>query len=212
LPTVTHFGWSPLITAALGANARIIASFITRSPPSPHLPSRRISNPTPLSGPLTPHIRRGDFIERSLHLANWTSSYTAYNEFPGRSDRLPSPREYSKHIFMDGYQVRGCLLVMVLPDSILRQVSLALLRASMPAVLSFLVSTGLFKLRIQSPVANFLLGSQVARAHSSRPLGGGASCSLCSNASARSPLPLVAGVSTSRPASPCGGVSRPASP
>ena len=61
----------------------------------------------PLSGLLTLRICRGDFIEHSLHLANWTSSYTAYNEFPRRSDELPSPRDYSKHIFtraLDGPQ------------------------------------------------------------------------------------------------------------
>ena len=85
---MTHFGWSPLITAALAANARTIHPSLSAITPSSFSP---YSNPTPLSGLLALHIRRGDFIVHCLHLANWTSRYTAYNEFPGLPDRFSPP-------------------------------------------------------------------------------------------------------------------------
>src|SRR5579863_5504126 len=84
-PIVTHFGWSPLITAALGANACIIHPSLSPITPSSFSP---YSNPTPLSGLLALHIHRGDFIEHCLHLANWTPRY---NEFPELPDRFSPP-------------------------------------------------------------------------------------------------------------------------
>jgi len=85
---VAHFGWSPLITAALRANAHIIHPTLSSLTPSSFSP---YSRPTPFSGLLALHVRRGDYIEHCLHLANWTSSYTAYNEFPGLPDRFSPP-------------------------------------------------------------------------------------------------------------------------
>jgi len=57
------------ITTALGANPRIIASFIPLLP-HPIFLLAVSSNPTSLAGILALHIRRGDFIEHCLHLAN----------------------------------------------------------------------------------------------------------------------------------------------
>lgn len=85
---MSHFGWSPLITAALRANAHIIHHSLSSLTPSSFSP---YSRPTPFSGLLALHVRRGDYIEHCLHLANWTSSYTAYNEFPGLPDRFSPP-------------------------------------------------------------------------------------------------------------------------
>jgi len=87
-PIVTHFSWSPLITAALAANAHLIHPALSSLTPSSCSP---YSKPTPLSGLLALHIRRGDFIEHCLHLANWTSRFTAFNEFPGLPDRFIPP-------------------------------------------------------------------------------------------------------------------------
>lgn len=113
-PIVTHFGWSPLITAALGANAHVIHPSLSSFTPSSFSP---YSSPTPLSGLLALHIRRGDFIEHCLNLANWTSRYTAYNEFPGLPDRFSPPpfpsggqipeerARYRAHCFPDMEQI-----------------------------------------------------------------------------------------------------------
>jgi hypothetical protein len=87
-PIVTHFSWSPLITAALAANARLIHPALSSLTPSSFSP---YSKPTPLSGLLALHIRRGDFIEHCLHLANWTSRFSSFNEFPGLPDRFIPP-------------------------------------------------------------------------------------------------------------------------
>ena len=111
---MTHFGWSPLITAALSANAHVIHPSLSSFTPSSFSP---YSSPTPLSGLLALHIRRGDFIEHCLNLANWTSRYTAYNEFPGLPDRFSPPpfpsggqipeerARYRAHCFPDMEQI-----------------------------------------------------------------------------------------------------------
>ena len=87
-PIVTHFAWSPLITAALAANAPLIHPALSSLTPSSFSP---YSKPTPFSGLLALHIRRGDFIDHCLHLANWTSHFTAFNEFPGLPDKFTPP-------------------------------------------------------------------------------------------------------------------------
>jgi hypothetical protein len=87
-PILTHFSWSPLITAALAANARFIHTSPSSLTPSSFSP---YSKPTPFSGLLALHIRRGDFIDHCQHLANWSSRYSSFNEFPGLPDRFNPP-------------------------------------------------------------------------------------------------------------------------
>lgn len=87
-PILTHFSWSPLITAALAANAHVIHPALSSLTPSSFSP---YSKPSALSGLLALHIRRGDFIDHCLHLANWTSRFSAFNELPGLPDRFIPP-------------------------------------------------------------------------------------------------------------------------
>jgi hypothetical protein len=94
-PLLTHFSWSPLITAALSANAHVIHPALSSSTPSSFVPS---SNPPPLSGLLALHIRRGDFIDHCEHLTNWSVRFMGFNEFPGLPDRFTPPKSSS-----DGY-------------------------------------------------------------------------------------------------------------
>jgi len=103
-----------LITAPLGANACVIHPSLSSLIPCFFSP---YPSPTPLSGLLTLHIRRGDFIGHCLNLANWTSRYLAYNKFPGLPDRFsPSPLRsdgqmpegpvrYHAHCFSDMEQI-----------------------------------------------------------------------------------------------------------
>ncbi len=92
-PILTHFGWSPLITAALAANAHTIHPSLSSLTPSSFSP---YSNPTPLSGLLALHIRRGDYVGHCRSLAGWSSHFMGFNEFPGLPDRfspLPTASE-----------------------------------------------------------------------------------------------------------------------
>ncbi|KAH9958796.1 hypothetical protein BGW80DRAFT_1465117 [Lactifluus volemus] len=66
-PILTHFSWSLLVTAALAANAPIIHPTLSNATPSDFAPS---SAPTPLSGLLALHIRRGDYREHSHSRGN----------------------------------------------------------------------------------------------------------------------------------------------
>ncbi|KAF8496238.1 hypothetical protein F5888DRAFT_1794754 [Russula emetica] len=91
-PILTHFSWSPLITAALSANAHFIHPTLSSSTPSSFVPS---SNTPPLSGLLALHIRRGDFIEHCEHLTNWSVRFMGFNEFPGLPDRFTPPASSS---------------------------------------------------------------------------------------------------------------------
>jgi hypothetical protein len=49
------------------------------------------SAPSPLSGLLALHIRRGDYLEHCKNLASWSAGYMGFNEFPGLPDRFSPP-------------------------------------------------------------------------------------------------------------------------
>jgi len=85
-PVLTHFSWSPLIIAGLLANAHIIHPALSSATPASFMPS---SNPEPLTGLLTLHIRRGDYGEHCTALSNWGSVYMGFNGFPGLPDKFP---------------------------------------------------------------------------------------------------------------------------
>ncbi len=87
-PILTHFSWSPLITAAIAANVNVIHPALSSVTQSSFMPSAR---PPPLSGLLALHIRRGDYIDHCKHLAKWSARYMGFNEFPGLPDRFSPP-------------------------------------------------------------------------------------------------------------------------
>ncbi|KAI0291368.1 hypothetical protein B0F90DRAFT_1777336 [Multifurca ochricompacta] len=87
-PIITHFSWSPLILAALVANAQVIHPALSSISPSSFNPS---ASTAPLSGLLALHIRRGDYIDHCKNLANWYAHFMGFNEFPGLPDRFIPP-------------------------------------------------------------------------------------------------------------------------
>ena len=94
-PILTHFSWSPLITAAIAANAHIIHPALSNSIAFDFTPS---FVPAPLSGLLAVHIRHGDFMGHCKHLARWSSHFMGFNEFPGLPDRFSPPVVHSQGI------------------------------------------------------------------------------------------------------------------
>ncbi|KAH8985176.1 hypothetical protein EDB92DRAFT_2091842 [Lactarius akahatsu] len=104
-PILTHFSWSPLIITAIVANANVIHPALSSATPSSFTPS---SHPAPLSGLLALHIRRGDYIDHCMNLANWSARFMGFNEFPGLPDRLEPPGEvvrYREHCFPEIAQI-----------------------------------------------------------------------------------------------------------
>ncbi|KAH9178049.1 hypothetical protein EDB89DRAFT_1300648 [Lactarius sanguifluus] len=87
-PILTHFSWSPLIIAAIAVNADVIHPALSSVTPSSFTPS---SHPTPLSGLLALHIRRGDYVDHCMQIANWSARFMGFNEFPGLPDRFDPP-------------------------------------------------------------------------------------------------------------------------
>jgi hypothetical protein len=90
-PVLTHFSWSPLIIAAIAANANIIHPALSSVTSSSFSPS---SHAPPLSGLLALHIRRGDYVDHCMQIANWDARFMGFNEFPGLPDRF-TPSEGS---------------------------------------------------------------------------------------------------------------------
>jgi len=116
-PVLTHFAWSPLVLAALEANAALVhtglapprpaffpwfsgapAAISSASSPytaatDPFAPSTLAlpeRNPV-LRGLIAVHVRHGDFAQHCTHLARWGARYTAFNEFPGLADAFEPP-------------------------------------------------------------------------------------------------------------------------
>jgi hypothetical protein len=87
-PILTHFSWSPLILAAIAANANVIHPALSSVTPSSFSP---YSHSPPLSGLLALHIRRGDYVDHCMHIANWSARFMGFNEFPGLPDRFSPP-------------------------------------------------------------------------------------------------------------------------
>jgi hypothetical protein len=106
---LTHFSWSPLIIAALQANARVIHPALSSITAATLTPS---SNRNPLSGLLALHIRRGDYIDHCAHLAAFSAHFMGFNEFPGLpdsfsplSDEAERQLQYRAHCFPDIEQI-----------------------------------------------------------------------------------------------------------
>lgn len=109
-PIIRDLAWSPLITSAFMTNRAFFerpSSWLFGwlfSPPTAH-PKPPY---TPLPGLVALHIRRGDFEDHCVNLADWGSRFNGYNTFPELPDRFDPPsdvsqeekrRYYVKHCF-----------------------------------------------------------------------------------------------------------------
>ena len=84
-PIVTEFRWSPLIEDIFSRN---LPHFV----PDGLLPSPSDDDPYPIiEGLLVMHIRRGDFEQHCRNLAEWNSTFTAFNQIQGITDRFIVP-------------------------------------------------------------------------------------------------------------------------
>ncbi|KAJ7264068.1 hypothetical protein B0H12DRAFT_1102754 [Mycena haematopus] len=104
-PTLKYFAWSPLITAALFRNAHLFSP--SSSPPAYLAPTSpppytfqsfhplHTSEP-PISGTLGIHVRRGDYENHCVFLADYGSSYNAWNALgtPGLNASYPALPDY----------------------------------------------------------------------------------------------------------------------
>ncbi|KAH9948571.1 hypothetical protein B0H21DRAFT_229446 [Amylocystis lapponica] len=89
-PILTEFRWSPLIESAFDTNRAFLAPLNSSHPVlatlPPQLPSA--ARYTPLPGLLALHVRRGDYEQHCVGLADWHADYTAFNTFPAFPDKL----------------------------------------------------------------------------------------------------------------------------
>ena len=104
-PIVTEFRWSPLIEGILRQNFEHFA-------PDGLPYSSLDNNPYPtIEGLLVMHLRRGDFGEHCKNLAEWSSTFTGFNQIPGIVDKFTIPPRGPKgHLTNEGaraYQ-RAC--------------------------------------------------------------------------------------------------------
>lgn len=89
-PIVRGFKWSPLIHDAFDRNYRLFTS--PSSLGWSFLPFRSADPYAPIPGLLVLHVRRGDYEDHCEHLANWSSKYSGFNDFPEFPDKfLPPP-------------------------------------------------------------------------------------------------------------------------
>lgn len=96
-PVVTEFRWSPLIEGILRQNFEHFA-------PDGLPYSTSENNPYPIiEGLLVMHLRRGDFEKHCRNLAEWSSTFTAFNQLPGITDRFTVlPRGPKGHLTNEG--------------------------------------------------------------------------------------------------------------
>ena len=99
-PIVTEFRWSPLIEGILRQNFEHFA-------PNGLPYSSQDNNPYPvIEGLLVMHLRRGDFEKHCKVLAEWNSTFTAFNQIPGITDRFTIlPRGPKGHLTNEGARV-----------------------------------------------------------------------------------------------------------
>ena len=96
-PVVTEFRWSPLIEGILRQNFEHFA-------PDGLPYSSSDNNPYPvIEGLLVMHIRRGDFEQHCKSLADWSATFTAFNQIQGITDRFTVlPRGPKGHLTKEG--------------------------------------------------------------------------------------------------------------
>ncbi|KAI0636419.1 hypothetical protein C8Q77DRAFT_1050048 [Trametes polyzona] len=92
-PILTHFGWSPLVEMAFDTNREYFFSSPVWEPYLINTPYTTNADRYGLiSGLMAIHVRRGDYEEHCKNLANWGSSYVAFNSFPGLPDHFEPPQ------------------------------------------------------------------------------------------------------------------------
>ncbi|KAF8217558.1 hypothetical protein K438DRAFT_2037038 [Mycena galopus ATCC 62051] len=100
-PTLEHFAWSPLITAALFRNFNLfgpkddVPNYLVPSGNSPYnfQSFRPLHNSEPpITGTLGVHVRRGDYDGHCVNLANGGAAYNAWNALgtPSIGNKTPS--------------------------------------------------------------------------------------------------------------------------
>ncbi|KAI8999008.1 hypothetical protein BD414DRAFT_406900 [Trametes punicea] len=91
-PIMTHFGWSALVELGFDNNREVFSPTATLEPPLTSVPfTTSAERYTELPGLLVLHLRRGDYERHCEHLANWSSTYLAYNALPALPDRFEPP-------------------------------------------------------------------------------------------------------------------------
>lgn len=79
-PIMTEFNWSPLVLAALRANAVEIAPKLALNP-----------LPNAVEDLMVVHIRRGDYDEHCKSIAEYANNYMGWNSMPGLGDKFVIP-------------------------------------------------------------------------------------------------------------------------
>lgn len=93
-PIVQRFAWSPLV---LNAVARNVPALLPKSvhdawnPVSPPMPSISSSENSMLKGLVALHLRRGDYGYHCENMANYSVTFTSWNQFPHLPDRFTPP-------------------------------------------------------------------------------------------------------------------------
>ena len=79
-PVLKDFDWSPLALSALRSNAEGIDPVLAADPLPDQVPEL-----------MAIHVRRGDYEQHCQHLANWSSTYMGWAQFPGLPDTFTPP-------------------------------------------------------------------------------------------------------------------------
>ncbi|KAG8856913.1 hypothetical protein FRB96_006176 [Tulasnella sp. 330] len=93
-PIVQRFAWSPLV---LNAVARNVPALLPRSshdpwnPASQPMPSISSSENSMLKGLVALHLRRGDYGYHCENMANYSVTFTSWNQFSHLPDRFTPP-------------------------------------------------------------------------------------------------------------------------
>ncbi|TDL26368.1 hypothetical protein BD410DRAFT_836268 [Rickenella mellea] len=95
-PIVTHFAWSRLATSAMEANLAFIKpieTFFDRlvSMFNSFMWGEKQGIYSQINGLLVLHVRRGDYAEHCVNLANWGALWMGWNTFPEFTDKLVLP-------------------------------------------------------------------------------------------------------------------------
>lgn len=103
-PLLKLFGYSPLIHSAFETNRELFSTIPVHEPYFPchglagignatgSAPPTRCSDPYGhIPGLLALHLRRGDFENHCVHLANWTAAWMGFNSFPEFPDQWVRP-------------------------------------------------------------------------------------------------------------------------
>ncbi|KAI0780428.1 hypothetical protein BD413DRAFT_464442 [Trametes elegans] len=98
-PVMTQFGWSSLVELGFDTNRELFLSAASMG--ELYLSSRPFTTNADrysmIPGLMAIHVRRGDYDQHCVNLANWGSMYLAFTSFPEMIDRFdPPPRGRAK--------------------------------------------------------------------------------------------------------------------